>query len=405
MRYTVCRADRSVPEIRMHPSTRLIRLGRAHDRRDDPHAALALPMYQAATYEQSSATGFDRYDYGRTQNPTREVLETMLAGLEDATHALAYVSGMSALSAITRLIPAGQSIAVGAGLYAGTVRLLSDIVQPQGIGVVRFDPCDPSSQAAACERGTGMVLIESPTNPMMAICDIRSIVSLCRSRGILSAVDASMMSPLRLRPLELGADLAINSATKFLGGHSDVTGGVVATNDSVLASRLRHQQNAEGTALAPFDAWLLVRGLKTLPLRLDRAESSASRVALWLSNQKEVTRVHSLALESHPGLEVHRSQASGPGAVLSFETGRPEFSQAVVEHTALFTIAVSFGSVHSQITLPNAMSHASVPERVRSEHEIPPDLVRVSVGIEHPDDLIADLDQAFEHARMQIAGS
>ena len=375
----------------MKTSTRCVRL----DTNGDPHGAVSPPIYQTATFRQPSASEFGEYDYTRSGNPTRSLLEKQLAVLEHGEAACAFASGMAALTAVTRLVAVGEEIIAGNDLYGGTVRLLEKVLPRQGIAVSYVDTSDVEAIDKALTPRTKLILLETPTNPLMKITDIRRVAELTRKNNILLAVDNSMLSPCLQQPLTLGADVVIHSGTKFLCGHSDVTAGAVITNDIKLHRQIAFYQNAEGAGLAPFEAWLLLRGMKTLALRVERQNDSAQKVAEYLSRHRGVRSVYYPGLKAHPGHVVHQNQSAGGGAVISFTTGDPEFSRRVVERTELFDIAVSFGSVGSVMSTPYSMSHASVPESLRDQLGPPEDLVRISVGIEDVDDLIADLEQAF----------
>lgn len=370
----------------------------------DPFGASVAPLYQTATFRQERATEFGAYDYTRSGNPTRDDLEARLAALEGGAGALAYASGMAATGALAHLLSPGDEVVAGDDLYGGTTRLFERLWAPRGITVRYADASDPDAVASACTARTKLLFVETPTNPLLRIADLRALAALARARGALLAVDNSLLSPVLQRPLELGADLVVASATKFLGGHADVTAGMVAAADPALLERLAFARNAEGSALAPFEAWLLARGLKTLALRVRAQCAGARRVAEFLAAHPRVCAVHYPGLPGHPGRAIHAAQASGAGAVLSFATDDAEFSRRVVEGCRLFSIAVSFGAVHSVITLPGKMSHASIPPALRERLAPPPDLIRLSVGIEDPVDLLADLAQALDHAaRERIA--
>ena len=374
-------------------------LARGPRRDGDPFAASSPPIYQTATFCQPWAAGGGEYDYTRSGNPTRDLLEEELARLERAGHAFAYASGIAAVAAAVRCVAGGGGeVIAGDDLYGGSYRLLSRLLEPEGIGVRYVDLTDPAALASAIGPRTRLVLAESPTNPLLRVVDLPAIARLTRGRSVTLAVDATLLTPLRLRPLELGADLVIHSATKALGGHGDVTAGVVATSDPELAERLAFRRNAEGTALAPFEAWLLLRGMKTLALRLDRQEGSARRIAAALSRHPAVKRLHAPMLPGAPGHALLAAQAKGGGMVVSFETGDTALSARIVDSLELFSIAVSFGGLASSASLPCRMSHASIPEEVRKRRRLPEDLVRLSIGIEEPDDLLADLAAAFDSA-------
>lgn len=375
----------------MKRSTRCVQLGRSND----AHGAIVPPIYQTATFEQPTATEFGEYDYTRSGNPTRTLLEQQLADLEDAGYACAFASGMAALTSLTRIVKAGEEIIAGDDLYGGTVRLLDRIAANQNISVRFVDTTNGDALRRTVTSRTRLILIETPSNPLFRISDIRELSSIARETGAYLAVDNSMLSPVFQRPLKFGADVVVHSATKFLGGHSDVTAGALITNDPALYEQLSFQQNAEGAGLSPFESWLLLRGLKTLALRVERQNSSAEKIARFLQTRAEVSQVFYPGLEDHPGHEIHRLQADGNGAVVSFTTGDDKLSSAIVESTCLFRVAVSFGSVGSTISLPCRMSHASIPGSLKDRLAPPSDLVRLSVGIEDVDDLLADLERAF----------
>lgn len=375
----------------------------------DPFRPVATPIYQTATFEQESAVEVGRYDYSRSGNPTRTVLEQHVATLEHGSRAFCFASGMAALSSVTRLLQAGDEIVASDDLYGGSYRLLSRIVSRNGI-VVRYagGPRVENFQAQISKR-TRLIHVESPTNPLLRILDLRSLAALAHQHGALLSVDNSIMSPYLQTPLDLGADIVIHSATKFLCGHSDVTAGAVVVRDEKLADELYFIQNGEGTALGPMDSFLLLRGLKTLAVRMDRQQSNAEQIAKFLVRHPDVQHVFYPGLhldKSKPdlsgtqglerGAELHRSQACGPGAVVSFTTGCLDRSRRIVESVRLFGITVSFGSVNSSISMPAFMSHASIPAEIRATRQLPEDLVRISIGIEDVDDLIADLGMAID---------
>lgn len=369
----------------------------------DPFRPMATPIYQTATFEQEEATSFGPYDYSRSGNPTRTVLEEQIALLENGTRGFCFASGMAAITSITRLLKTGDEILADSDLYGGTCRLFTRVLDRTGIVARYADACDVEAFAAQIRERTKLVYLESPTNPLLRVVDIRQIADLAHSSGALLAVDSSAMSPYLQNPLDLGADLVLHSATKFLCGHSDVTAGVVVAKDDELAKQIYFLQNAEGNALGPFDAFLFLRGLKTLKLRLDCQQKNAQSLAAWLEGHPQVTSVNYPGLTTSPGHLLQRKQARGAGAVLSFTTGSVEMSRRIVEATRMFSICVSFGSINSTISLPGSMSHASVPPEVGELRELPCDLVRISVGIEDAGDLITDLEQAFAVATLEQA--
>jgi len=364
----------------------------------DPFRPMATPIYQTATFEQEEATAFGPYDYSRSGNPTRTVLEEQIAGLENGTRGFCFSSGMAAITCVTRLLKTGDEILADSDLYGGTCRLFTRVLDRTGITARYADACDIEAFAAQINDRTKLVYLESPTNPLLRVVDIRQIADLAHAVGALLAVDSSTMSPYLQNPMDLGADIVLHSATKFLCGHSDVTAGVIVVKNDELAKQIYFLQNAEGSALGPFDAFLFLRGLKTLKLRMDAQQKNAQAIAEWLEAHPQVTAVNYPGLASSPGYLLQHRQARGAGAVLSFTTGSAEASRIIVEATRMFSICVSFGSINSTISLPGCMSHASVPREVGELRDLPGDLVRISVGIEDAGDLIADLGQAFAAA-------
>lgn len=368
------------------------------ERGEDSFSSISPPIYQTATFRQPSADEFGEYDYTRSGNPTRSLVERQLSRLEGGENCSAFGSGMAAITAVSRLAASGDEIIAGNDLYGGTVRLLEQVLPRQGIAVRYVDTSNLDAVRQAMSSRTKLILIETPSNPLLKISDIGGLAQLAREAGAFLAVDNSMLSPVLQKPLFLGADIVIHSATKFLCGHSDVTAGAVITNDAEIHRQIAFHQNAEGAGLAPFEAWLLLRGIKTLALRVERQNDSAQKIAELLARHKSIERIFYPGLENHEGSEIQRRQATGGGAVISFTTGNAEFSRKIVESTRVFEIAVSFGSVGSVITLPCRMSHKSVPTSLREKLAPPADLIRISIGIEDVDDLIEDLSQALKSA-------
>jgi cysteine-S-conjugate beta-lyase len=376
---------------RMRTATQCVR-GAASN---NPFGAISPPIYQTATFRQATASEFGEYDYTRTANPTRTLLERQLAVLESGRHACSFASGMAAITALTRLLKTGDHILAGNDLYGGTVRLLDQVLSRSGISVSYIDATDLEEVRASLTERTRLMLVETPSNPLLRICDIKGLSRLAHSAEATLAVDNTILSPCFQRPLELGADVVIHSATKFLCGHSDVTAGALITNNAELHRQLAFQQNAEGAGLSPFESWLLLRGIKTLALRVARQNASASAIADFLSQHPAVENVYYPGLINHSGHQLHRAQATGDGAVISFTTGAASLSERFASATRLFDVAVSFGSVGSVISLPANMSHASIPQALKERMAPPRDLLRLSIGIEDLDDLIGDLAQAF----------
>jgi cystathionine beta-lyase len=387
-------------ERKLHRNTLMVE---SEGLESDPFDASMPPIYQTATFGQPNATENGPYDYSRSGNPTRTVLEKTLARLERADRAFAYSSGMSALAAVTRLLQAGDHVVAGDDLYGGTSRLLSQVVPSAGIEVTNIDTTDIKKvQGAIIPGKTKLIMLESPTNPRMQVCDIKAICDLAKSVGAITCVDNSILTPLYQMPLDLGADISMTSATKFIGGHSDVTGGVLAVRDPELAQRLYFVQNAEGTGLGPMDCWLLIRGLKTMSLRMERQVENCEKLVEWVRQQPLVKTVNYAGLEDHPGHNVHSNQATSAGSLFSFTTGDEAVSKIICDNAKLFKITVSFGNVHSLISMPCFMSHASIPAEVRAARGLPNDLIRISAGIEHIDDLIYDLECAFAKAQAYL---
>jgi len=377
---------------------------------NDPYGATSMPIYQTATFGQATATDFGEFDYTRSGNPTRKALEQEIALLENSPgcKSFCFSTGMAAIAAVSRLVRNGEEIIVNDDSYGGTYRIMSKIAVRQGIKVTYVDLSGSEgvkNLQNAISSATRLVMIESPTNPLQRICDIRGLAAICRANNhpirTLLSIDNTMMSPILSRPLEIGADIVIHSATKFMSGHSDTMAGVATVrnlpdDDRSLPESLYFYQNAEGTGLAPFDCWLVLRGLKTMALRVRAQQSNAMHIAQWLRSCPYVTKVMYAGLEDHPDRELHFSQASGAGAVVCFLTGDEKFSEHIVTATKLFKITVSFGSTASLISVPGHMSHASIPEEVRASRAFPEDLVRLCVGIEDPQDLVNDLLAAMD---------
>lgn len=361
----------------------------------DPYGAVSTPLYQTATFKQPKATENGPYDYTRSGNPTRDALESLLAKLEKADRAFCFTSGMAALSAVAQLVGTGEEIVAGDDLYGGSDRLLSQVIPRRGIVVKRVNTSDLDEVSSAIGPLTKLVWLESPTNPRLQISDIRKIAIMAHKHGALVLVDNSILSPVLSQPLDLGADIVMHSATKFIAGHSDVMAGVLAVRGESLAKELYFLQNAEGSGLAPFDCWVCLRGIKTLALRVEKQQENAQKIAEFLYTHPQVKKVYYAGLPAHPGRSLHYSQAKGAGAVLSFLTGSRALSKHIVESTKYFSITVSFGSVKSLISMPCFMSHASIPAAVREARGLTEDLIRISVGIEDVNDLITDLDNAL----------
>jgi cysteine-S-conjugate beta-lyase len=360
----------------------------------DQYGASSMPIYQSATFKQTSAGGGSEYDYTRSGNPTRTHLERHLAKIMNASRALVVGSGMGALDVITRILRPGDEVISGDDLYGGTNRLLKYLATNSGIIVHHVDTTNPEKIREVVSNKTAMVLLETPTNPLIKIVDIPSIARISHgiSEKALVVVDNTMLSPMLSNPLDLGADIVYESGTKYLSGHHDIMAGVLAFNDPAIGDKMYFTINATGCGLAPNDAFLLMRGIKTLAIRMEKQQSNAQRIAEFLENHG--FRVRYPGLKSHPQYDLHWSMARGAGAVLSFETGDIKVSERIVEAARLWGISVSFGCVNSLISMPCRMSHASIDAKTRKERQMPEDIIRLCVGIEDPDDLIDDLSRA-----------
>ncbi|ODH13083.1 cystathionine beta-lyase [Paracoccidioides brasiliensis] len=365
---------------------------------NDQFNSSSMPIYQSATFKQTSGSGGGEYDYTRSGNPTRTHLERHLAKIMSAERTLAVSSGMAALDVITRLLTPGDEVITGDDLYGGTNRLLKYLSTHGGIIVHHVDTTRPEKVAEVLSAATKLVLLETPTNPLIKIVDIPQVAALAHEAnpGALVAVDNTMLSPLLLNPLNLGADIVYESGTKYLSGHHDLMAGVIAVNDISLGEKLYYPINSSGCGLSPFDSWLLLRGVKTLKVRMEQQQSNAQRIAEFL--EEHGFRVRYPGLKSHPQYALHHSMARGSGAVLSFETGDVTISERIVESAKLWAISVSFGCVNSLISMPCRMSHASIDAKTRKERDMPEDLIRLCVGIEDVDDLIDDLRRALVQA-------
>lgn len=366
---------------------------------------LTTLMTQSATFKQTSAGGEGaEYDYTRSGNPTRTHLERHLAKIMCAERALVVSSGMGALDVITRLLRPGDEVVTGDDLYGGTNRLLKFLATNSGIVVHHIDTTKPELVQSVVGPKTAMVLLETPTNPLIKVVDIPTISRFAHEANpkALVAVDNTMLSPLLQNPLELGADIVYESGTKYLSGHHDLMAGVLAVNSSAIGDRLYFTINASGCGLAPFDSWLLMRGIKTLKVRMEQQQSNAQRIAEFLESHG--FKVRYPGLKSHPQYELHNSMARGAGAVLSFETGNIHVSERIVEAAKLWAISVSFGCVNSLISMPCRMSHASIDAKTRQERALPEDIIRLCVGIEDADDLIDDLSRAVSTSLFELTG-
>jgi cystathionine beta-lyase/cystathionine gamma-synthase len=368
---------------------------------DPATGALVTPIYQTSTYLQEEVGKNKGYDYSRAGNPTRTALETCLASLESADHGAAFSSGLGGVTTLMHLISPGERVVSVNDVYGGVYRMFTQVYEPKGYRFT-FVSADAIGEGLArhLDGETRIVWLETPTNPLLNIIDIRAAAEAAHAVGAMVVVDNTFATPYLQRPLELGADVVVHSTTKYLGGHSDVIGGFVATNDPTIAERLRFLQKSLGAVPGPFDCWLVLRGLKTLAVRMERHCENARRVAAWLDEHEAVERVLYPGLPSHPGHEVAAGQMSDFGGMISFLAASEEDAIRVVAETKIWKLAESLGGVESLIEQPARMTHASTAD---APFAVPGNLVRLSVGIESVDDLVADLEQAFAAINARVS--
>lgn len=385
----------SADDLRFDIATRAVHAGQEPD---PSTGAIMTPIFQTSTYVQQKLGEHKGFEYARTRNPTRDALERNLASLEGAQHGFAFSSGMAATEAVLKLLSSGDHVVSGENLYGGSHRLMVQVLERFGMSFTFVDERDPKNFERAITSATKMIYVETPTNPMMRLVDLRAVAELAAARDLLVVVDNTFATPIFQRPLEHGADIVVHSTTKFLNGHSDMVGGAVLTSLDDVAERLAFLQNAAGAVPGPFDCWLTLRGTKTLVLRMKRHDESGRRLAQWLVENPRVRRVYYPGLPDHPQHELACKQMQGFGGMISFDMGSFDAARAVAEGTRLFALAESLGGVESLIGHPATMTHASVPASLRESMGLSQGLVRISVGIENADDLLADLEQAMEGA-------
>jgi cystathionine gamma-lyase len=367
----------------------------AGQRPDPTTGAIMTPVYQTSTYVQPELGRHLGYEYARTQNPTREALEGNVAALESGRFGIAFASGMAALDTVAKLLSAGDHVVSGEGVYGGSYRLFDQVLRRMGIEFSFVDSGDLDAIQHAIRPETKLLHLETPTNPMMRLTDLRGAAEIARGAGAWLSVDNTFASPYNQRPLELGAHIVLHSTTKYINGHSDVVGGMLVVADEELHGRLRFLQNAAGAVPGPWDCWLALRGTKTLHLRMRQHNSNGQRIAEWLEGQAKVERVYYPGLESHPQHGLALEQMDGFTGMISIELGSPERARAMVEAVRVFSLAESLGGVESLIGHPASMTHASVPEDRRRRIGITEGLVRLSCGVEDVEDLLDDLEQAL----------
>lgn len=364
--------------------------------------AVSFPVYQATAFRHPKLGQSTGFDYARTKSPTRSVLEEAVAGLEGGDAAFACSSGMAALQTIFALFSQGDHLIVSLDLYGGTYRLLEKIMSRFGVTASYVDTNDIDAMASLYTPNTKAVLIETPTNPLMMITDLERVASWAKSKGLLTIVDNTLLTPFFQRPLELGCDIIIHSATKYLGGHNDVLAGLIVTKGKELSAEMAFLHNSIGAVLGPQDSWLLMRGMKTLALRMERHQFNATAIANYLMKHEVVEDVYYPALPHHPGHEIQNRQSSGNTGIFSFRLKDARYVEPILRHIKLIAFAESLGGVESLMTYPAVQTHADIPLEIRQAIGVDDRLLRFSVGIEHADDLIADLEQAFAAAKNEI---
>ena len=367
------------------------------------YGAISYPIYQTATYAHPGVGKSTGYDYSRLQNPTREHLEKVMASLENGTDALAFSTGMAAIALLMEVFSPGDHVIVDADLYGGSIRLFHHVSEKNGIAFSSIDCCKEDVESFIREN-TKAVYIETPTNPMMNVTDIEALSKITKKHGLLLIVDNTFLSPYLQNPLDLGADIVVHSGTKYLGGHNDTLAGFLVTNREDLSEKFRFLIKTTGSGLAPLDSWLILRGIKTLGIRMEKSEQNAKAIAEWLSRQNVVTKVIYPGLPTHPGHEIMKKQARGFGSIITFQLESREFALAILEKVRMIAYAESLGGVETLITYPTTQTHADVPEEIRERNGITDRTLRLSVGIEDAEDLTQELERVFREVEEEIHG-
>ncbi|MFJ8066458.1 bifunctional cystathionine gamma-lyase/homocysteine desulfhydrase [Psychrobacillus sp. NPDC096426] len=376
----------------MRAKTKLIHAGIVGD---EATGAVSTPIYQVSTYKQEAVGKFNGYEYSRTGNPTRHALEVLISELEGGVAGFAFASGMAATSSVMMLFNKGDHVILTDDVYGGTYRVMSKVLNRFGIEATFVDTSDLAKVESTIFKNTKAIFMETPTNPLLKITDMEAVAKLAKEKGLLTIVDNTFMTPYFQQPIALGADIVLHSATKYIGGHSDVVAGLAVVNSEKLATDLHFVQNSVGAVLGPQDSWLLMRGIKTLGLRMEEHQSNAQRIAEFFDEHKFVEKVYYPGLVQHPGHELMKKQTTGFGGMISFDVGSEEKADALLAKLRYFTLAESLGAVESLISVPARMTHASIPRERRLELGITDGLVRISVGIEDVEDLVEDLAQAL----------
>lgn len=365
---------------------------------DEHTGAVNVPIYQTSTYKQLKFGVNKGYEYSRTGNPTREALEKLVADLEEGYAGFAFASGMAATTAVLSLFKSGDKVVISNNVYGGTFRVLDKVFNNFGIQYSIVNTSDLDEVRNSIDENVKAIYIESPTNPLMDVTDIAAVANIAKEKGVYTIVDNTFMTPYLQKPITLGADIVIHSATKYLGGHSDIVSGIVVVNSKELAEKLHFIQNATGGVLAPFDSFLLIRGIKTLAVRMDRHNSNAKIVAKFLRNREEIEKVYYPGFEDHPGHEVQSRQAKGYGGMISFILKEGYDYKKFFESLKLITFGESLGGVESLTCHPASMTHGSIPYELRQKVGIVDNLIRLSVGIEKDEDLIKDIENALKES-------
>lgn len=377
--------------------------GNGEESTADQSGAISFPIYQTATFAHRGVGESTGYDYSRLQNPTREQLEKVVASLEGGVDALAFSSGMAAIAVLMELFKPGDHVIADCDLYGGSIRLFDNISKKNGIDITSFDCAGLSSASekayqefeSLIQENTKAIFIETPTNPMMNVIDIQALATIAKKNNLLLIVDNTFLSPYFQNPLKLGADVVVHSGTKYLGGHNDTIAGFLVTSSPEIAERFRFIIKTVGSGLAPFDSWLILRGIKTLPLRMEKAQKNAVELVEWLGNEKKVTNVYYPGRPDHPGHEICKKQSRGFGCMVTFEVESKELAHRILKNVRLIHFAESLGGVETLITYPITQTHADVPKDVLAANGITDKILRLSVGIEEVEDLIKELERVF----------
>ncbi len=365
--------------------------------------AVAVPIYQTSTYVQESPGANKGFDYTRTNNPTRKILEDIIAKLEDGKRGLAFASGLAAIDAVVKLLHAGDEVVAVDDIYGGAFRLFTTVYNRFGITIKFVDTTNAANVEKAISGKTKMIWLESPTNPLLKISDIEAIAAIAKKNNVLLVVDNTFASPILQKPLKLGADIVIHSATKYIGGHTDVLAGLVVTADEGLGEEIKYIQNATGGVLAPFDSWLLIRSIETLKIRVEEHSRNALKIARYLQTKEEIKSLNYPGLESHPNHAIAAKQQKLPGGIISFsfKNDTEESAVSFVTSTKLFKLAESLGGAKSLVCHPASMTHKSIPRETRLKSGVTDSLIRLSVGLEDADDLINDIEQALAKVKQK----